>query len=110
MRRLSLPRIALFVCLTTASLCAWGQTAGVKRALLIGINTYQAVPSLSGSLNDVAAMREVLITRWGFDARNVRTLTEREATRAGILAALQQLVREAGPSDVVYVHYSGHGS
>jgi hypothetical protein len=110
MRRLSLPRIALFVCLTTASLCAWGQAAGVKRALLIGINTYQAVPSLSGSLNDVAAMREVLITRWGFDARNVRTLTEREATRAGILAALQQLVREAGPSDVVYVHYSGHGS
>jgi hypothetical protein len=103
-------RSALWVCLATASLCAWGQTAGVKRALLIGINTYQAVPSLSGSLNDVAAMREVLITRWGFDARNVRTLTEREATRAGILAALQQLVREAGPNDVVYVHYSGHGS
>jgi caspase domain-containing protein/uncharacterized protein DUF4384 len=101
---------ALFVCLAAASLCAWSQTQGVKRALLIGINTYQAVPSLSGSLNDVAAMREVLITRWGFDVRNVRTLTERDATRAGILSALQQLVREAGPNDVVYVHYSGHGS
>jgi len=106
--------------LLACAACAAGVTAPVgaqapaapstRRALLIGVNSYQAVPGLSGSLNDVAAMREVLVTRWGFDARNIRTLTERAATRAGMLTALQQLVSAAGPNDVVYVHYSGHGS
>jgi len=109
-------RVLLSATLIVASLSAFGQSpagtgaATTRRALLIGVNTYEAVPSLSGSLNDVAAMREVLVTRWGFDSRNVRTLTERAATRAGILAALRQLVRETGPGDVVYVNYSGHGS
>lgn len=103
-------RVLVVAVLLACAVTVRGQEAGVKRALLIGINTYQAVPSLSGSLNDVAAMREILLTRWGFDARNIRLVTESAATRAGILAALQQLAREVGPNDIVYVHYSGHGS
>ena len=83
---------------------------GVKRALLVGINNYKAVPHLMGSLNDVAAMRQVLITRWGFSPDNIVTLTEETATRAGILHALRQLVNESGPNDTVVFHYSGHGS
>lgn len=83
---------------------------GVKRALLIGVNDYRAVPSLQGSLNDIAAMQEVLVTRWGFARQNVRVLTNAQATRAGVLAALDQFVRDAQPNDTVYIHYSGHGS
>jgi hypothetical protein len=83
---------------------------GVKRALLIGINDYKAVPSLRGSINDVETMREVLVTRWGFADTNVKLLTDQAATRAGILAALEDLVSSAGPNDTVYLHYSGHGS
>jgi hypothetical protein len=85
-------------------------SGGAKRALLIGINDYRAVPALFGSLNDVAAMQEVLTTRWGFPRANVRVLTDAAATRAGVFAALNQLVRDTRPGDVVYVHYSGHGS
>jgi hypothetical protein len=102
--------------LAMLSTAAWGQAAGsasspgTPRALLIGINEYQSVPSLPGALNDIAAMREILTTRWGFDPRYIRSLTDRAATRAGILAALAELVREVGPDDVVYIHYSGHGS
>jgi hypothetical protein len=83
---------------------------GVKRALLVGINNYKAVPHLMGSLNDVAAMRQILITRWEFAPENVVTLTDEAATRAGILRALRQLVSESGPDDTVVFHYSGHGS
>jgi caspase domain-containing protein len=83
---------------------------GVKRALLIGINKYQAVPKLQGSLNDIETMRQVLITRWGFSEGNIRLLTDEQATRDGMLAALNQFVHKTDPNDTVYIHYSGHGS
>lgn len=83
---------------------------GVKRALLIGINKYQAVPKLQGSLNDIETMRQVLITRWGFSEGNIRLLTDEQATREGMLAALNQFVHKTGSNDTVYIHYSGHGS
>ncbi|HEV7715172.1 MAG TPA: caspase family protein, partial [Steroidobacteraceae bacterium] len=76
--------------------------AGVKRALLIGINDYKSVPGLQGSVNDVQTMREVLVTRWGFPEANIRMVTDQAGTRAGILAALEDLVRTAGPNDTVY--------
>jgi uncharacterized caspase-like protein len=93
-----------------AATAAQAASAGERRALLIGINDYQAVPGLQGSRNDVEAMQEILVNRWHFDPRNVTVLLDRAATRAGILAALDQLVRVTGPDDMVYVHYSGHGS
>ena len=86
------------------------QAAGTKRALLIGINNYTAVPQLMGSLNDVTEVRQILLTRWGFDPAHVTTLTEQAATRAGILSALRKLVSESEPNDTVFVHFSGHGS
>jgi len=85
-------------------------TSGVKRALLIGINKYKSVPKLQGSLNDIETMRQILITRWGFSDKMITTVTDEAATRAGMLGALEQLVKDAGPNDTVYVHYSGHGS
>jgi uncharacterized caspase-like protein len=81
---------------------------GTRRALLIGINEYQAFPNLRGALNDVELLQSVLTSRFGFEAENVRRVTDAQATR--ILAALAAPARETGPDDVVYVHYSGHGS
>jgi hypothetical protein len=83
---------------------------GIKRALLIGINKYQAVPKLQGSINDIETMRQILITRWGFSEKYIAVLKDEAATRAGILAALDQFVKESGPQDTVYFHFSGHGS
>src|SRR5688572_29297163 len=79
------------------------QAAGpVRRALLIGINKYQALPHLQGSINDIQLIRQVLMTRLGFDEQRITTLTDEAATRAGILAALERFVQEAGPGDLVY--------
>jgi len=93
-----------------AAQASGGQSAGAKRALLIGINKYRAVPKLQGSLNDIETMKQVLMTRWGFPEVNIRLLTDEQATREGILAALNLFVKQTGPLDTVYIHYSGHGS
>lgn len=82
----------------------------VRHALLIGINRYQALPQLQGSVNDVETVREILIRRWGFDPRRVELLRDAAASRAGILESLRSLTARAGPEDLVYIHYSGHGS
>ncbi|HYL25668.1 MAG TPA: caspase family protein, partial [Burkholderiales bacterium] len=99
----------LVACCAFVPLAALAQT-GVKRALLVGINNYAAVPRLQGSVNDVETMRQVLVSRWGFAERNITVLTDERATRAAIMAALDRLVKEAGPDDIVYFHFSGHGS
>ncbi|MEW6744019.1 MAG: caspase family protein [Planctomycetota bacterium] len=77
---------------------------------MIGINEYQGVWDLKGALNDVAMLNQVLTSKFGFKDACIATLTDGAATRDAILAALRELVREAGSRDIVYIHYSGHGS
>lgn len=103
---------ALRLVLLAIALCAAAPpvSAAGRHALLIGINDYQAVPDLRGAVNDIEGMRLVLTTRLGFAPEEIRSVTDAAATRAGILAALEDLVARAGPEDVVYLHYSGHGS
>jgi hypothetical protein len=84
--------------------------AGVRRALLIGVNDYRAVPALQGSINDIETMREILVTRWGFAPANISVVRDAQGTRNGILDALRRFVAQARAGDTVYVHYSGHGS
>ncbi len=88
--------------------------AQTHRALLIGIGTYtagcpEACP-LPGAANDIVAMREILTGRFDFSPEHVRTLEDPEATREAILLAIRNLAETAAPDDVVYIHFSGHGS
>lgn len=81
----------------------------VKRALVIAIADY---PDGTGwtdlsSANDVPLIRHVLEVQ-GFT--DVRVLSDGEATRDGIEAAMADLVARSKPGDVVVVHYSGHGA
>ncbi len=104
-------------------------SASRKRALLIGINQYDARddspnssqnfsqnnPSgwlpLHGCVNDVELQRELLIYRFGFAPQDIVTLTDREATRTNINNAItEHLVAQTLPDDLVMVHFSGHGS
>jgi hypothetical protein len=79
---------------------------------LIGINEYRskAIPDLRGALNDIESIERVLTTRYGFGAEHVLSLKNEQATRKGVLSALRDLTASAGPNDIVYIHYSGHGS
>jgi len=85
--------------------------AGTQRALLIGISNYQAnLTPLAGSRNDVTLIRELLMHQYGFDASNIQIMLDEQATRAQIFAAIRALSEQAAADDIVFIHYSGHGS
>ena len=115
---------------------AFGQT---KRALLIGINTYEAKgkpiskpagvaprgdttdagrwdlrewENLDGSLNDVESVHELLASpKYGFAETNIHIVEEEKATRDGILQAMKKyLLEEPSRGDTVVFYYAGHGS
>lgn len=86
------------------------QSTPRKLALLVGINDYGFSP-LSGCINDVRLQQELLIHRFGFNPKDILTLTDNQATRSGILAAFEEhLIKQAKPGDVVVFHFSGHGA
>src|SRR5687768_9866084 len=76
-----------------------------SHALLVGINRYPGMPGkdLDYALNDVRDMAEMLVKSYGFSPANVRILTDKEATLAGIRAALADLSdnRRVGAEDRV---------
>lgn len=84
-----------------------------KWALLIGINRYPNFAprgQLSGCINDVEVMRQVLLNSFNFPENHVAVLTDEQASQEGIRAAMRELVQRVGQDDVVIFHYSGHGS
>ncbi|MBN1570584.1 MAG: caspase family protein [Acidobacteria bacterium] len=79
---------------------------------MIGINDYRSslIPDLRGAINDIEFISQMLSTKYGFLDKNIRKIIDKDATRQGILSALDKLEKESGPEDVIYLHYSGHGS
>jgi hypothetical protein len=82
-------------------------------ALLIGIDRYQKLGlewHLDGCAHDVAILRDTLSRRFGFEDDQITVLLNEQATRKGILDAMEALVQRAEPGDEVVFFYSGHGS
>lgn len=81
-------------------------------ALLIGIGSYQNSPSYhvpATAVDAQAVARIVKDTQYcGYPADQVAVLHDERATRAGILAALDQLA-QTREDDTVMLFYSGHG-
>lgn len=80
-------------------------------ALLIGVSAYEQYSPLAKTLNDVMDLGGVLKdpSLCAYPAEQVQVVTEREATRTGILHALDQLAARTTPSSTVFLHYAGHG-
>ncbi|KAM7260428.1 hypothetical protein ACFE04_016169 [Oxalis oulophora] len=89
-----------------------------KVAVLVGCNYAHTQNELHGCINDVIAMRETLVKRFGFELSNIELLTDANdgsnnkvlPTGANIKAALNRMIDRAHPGDVLYFHYSGHGT
>ncbi len=79
----------------------------MKKALVVGINYTGTGQDLKGCLNDAYHVETELKAR-GFDS--IEMLLEKDATTAGMKAALERLVANTAPGDVILFHYSGHGS
>jgi hypothetical protein len=131
--------IAFFVWILCCFLFLVPASAQTKRALLIGIDTYETsgqtiskpagtaqrtdsagasrweLPqwgNLDGSLNDVDTLHQLLASpKYGFAENNIHVLEEAQATRENILQAMKKfLLEEPARGDTVVFFYAGHGS
>lgn len=85
-------------------------TAQNRYALLIGIGNYpqdSGWNSIHGD-NDVSIIKTLLLEQ-GFAEDNIIVLKNAEATKSGILSAMDRLRSNAQSGDVVYIQFSGHG-
>lgn len=85
----------------------------VKKALLIGINYKGQDGELNGCINDINNIRDVLVNNCDYDINNIRMLSEESSvlpTRKNIEDNIRWLVSNLLPNDVLYLHYSGHGT
>ena len=84
------------------------------RALIIGIDDYavdERVTRLKGAVNDAEAIKVFAVGSLGFGEGEIRMLTNQDASRAAILAAIDEwLVRGTKPGDRVLFYYAGHGA
>lgn len=76
------------------------------QALVIGVGG-----DLPVTADDAKAVAKILSDpdRCAIPSDNVRVLTEGDATRSGIIDALQEVARKAKPEDAVTIYFSGHG-
>lgn len=89
---------------------ALAEPAARKLALLVGINQYPGNVALQGAVTDVALQHELLKYRFGFQAENILTLKNEQATRKNIESAfVEHLIEQASPADLVVFHFSGYG-
>ncbi|KAI1448527.1 peptidase C14 [Annulohypoxylon stygium] len=90
-----------------------------KKALLIGINYYGTDHELNGCINDAENIRNFLVEERGFlpsghDMVMLSDIPENAGTPfyptgANIMAAINWLVSQNRPGDVLWLSYSGHG-
>lgn len=79
-----------------------------KKALLVGINYPGTAHALRGCVNDVLEMESILAGHYGF--KDITMLRDHEATTKTMKTELENLVAGAQPGDILFFHYSGHGS
>jgi pimeloyl-ACP methyl ester carboxylesterase len=84
-------------------------------ALHVGINRYPAgsgISSLAGCVNDAKMLGDFIQKQFGEEYRiHAKTLLDQEATYAAIVEHFGTAhLGKAGPGDIVFFSYSGHGA
>ncbi len=84
---------------------------GRRLALLIGIDHYSLREAFTqkGCVNDVKKLMLPALTRsCGFQADDIITLTDQDATLQNVRTELEKLATTPAPEDAILVHFSGH--
>jgi len=82
----------------------------MKRALTVGINYPGQASELRGCVNDSHTVKRLLIEEFGFEDSDITQVLDNDATTDRMKRELVKLVDGARPGDVLFFHYSGHGS
>lgn len=100
-------RCSLFVCLWLSIFTLSAQT---HRALLVNISHY---PDGNGWENihadNDARLMHSLLAACGYQETGIATLTDAQATKRGIIHALQNICNSTQAGDHVHLHFSCHG-
>lgn len=90
---------------------------GERYAIIIGINDYPGPDSvLAGGLdlfyavNDAQAVSNMLVGVEGYKPQNIIMLTDRDATKSGILNQISALKKKVKSNDEVVFYFSGHSA
>lgn len=85
-----------------------------RRAICVGINKFAQYPqfALNGCVNDAKDMAALCKDLLGFKSTQIKTLTDAQATKAAIMAQLQQAVADAKAGKLGYILFSlsSHGT
>lgn len=86
-----------------------------KYAVLVGCNYPHTQFELHGCVNDALRSQNTLIHRFGFARDNIHLLIDTDEaypkpTGENIRAALLAMIRGANAGDLLFFHYSGHGT
>ncbi|KAH7440974.1 hypothetical protein KP509_03G018900 [Ceratopteris richardii] len=87
----------------------------VKKAVLVGCNYPGTKAELHGCVNDVVRMYQSLVQRFGFEEQDITVLIDTDErylqpTGANIRKALNEMIANSEEGDVLFFHYSGHGT
>ena len=82
----------------------------MQKALIVGINYPGTSHALRGCVNDALNMQSILKTQFGFADTDIKMLLDNDATTANMKSELNALVTGSVAGDVLFFHYSGHGS
>ncbi|CAB9513837.1 Metacaspase-1 [Seminavis robusta] len=90
------------------------ELTGNRRAVLVGINYHGQKGELRGCHNDVFNMYNYIQESYGFQDEDITILVDDEdhppPTKAAMIAAYQNVVRQSQAGDAIFLHYSGHGT
>jgi Caspase domain len=122
----------LFILMLLLPLWPTSAHAQTTRAVFVGIDSYQfstaknpqaTFKDLRGAVADTVRFKNVLREKYSLDLDRTPqgqcpdtthpvsiTLLNRCATRAEIIAALNQMIDRSGPNDTVLFYFAGHGS
>ena len=82
---------------------------GKNYLLVIAIDEYVHCHKLSNCVKDAQDLIEVLTTKYQFEASQILTLFNEEATRPNIHTQFKALKGQVNPEDNLLVYFSGHG-
>ena len=87
------------------------QDKASRSALIIGVGTYSVpvIPALGGVAMDMVSARAIA-REMGIADDRITVLRDAQATKQGVLDALEQLAAQTTPGGRVFIYFSGHGT
>lgn len=79
-------------------------------AIVAGVNRYQHISPLAGSVQDATAVASMLGDRFEFSKDHVCLILDEQVTQSTIREQLELIAQQAKPDDRVMFYFAGHGA